>query len=109
MANELSNVERVLGWVGDGYLHIGLQSFLLEDGSEVEHLDVSLPVLLSGVFGLHGEDAGLAVLLDPLHDHARPADLALPHHQLHLLVVFESLPHCFHRLVDVDVVHPLEL
>ncbi len=57
---------------------LGCGSFCsCEDDSKEEGIELSVLFTDYFVISLHAEYLGLAVLLDPLHDHTNPADLAL--------------------------------
>lgn len=61
------------------------------------------------VVALHADYLSLAVLLDPLHDHADPADFTLAGHKFYLLVFSEVLLDGLDGLIDVDVEDAFEL
>jgi hypothetical protein len=86
---------------------------LFEGGSEVEHIKLPLllllHLLLSAILGLHADDPSLEILLHALHDHARPADLALSGQDRHLSALLQRLADQLHRLLHVHVLDPLEL
>ena len=77
----------------------------------LEEESAVLPILVLHVplLWLHTDNPSLAVLLDPLHDHTCPADLALLGHEFYLLVLDELILDPLHSLVHIDVEDSLEL
>lgn len=64
-----------------------------EGDSEVEYVELAVFLLLLAILSAHAGNPGLELLLNSLHDHAYPADLALSGHQLHFIAALELLPH----------------
>lgn len=86
-----------------------MRSWPLEDNLEKKCVYFPIIFFEGLVVSLHGENFSLAVLLNPLHDHANPADFALPGNQFYFLVFSKLLPNLLDSLVDVDMLHSLEL
>ena len=80
-----------------------------EDSPEIEHIVFPFLFPLAPILSSHGDNPSPALLLNPPHDDARPADLALPRQQLHLFALGQPLPNELDGPVDADVLHALVL